>query len=90
MKHTCFYCVNVNNYDHIITLYKPLEDSIFRKDPHAYCESEDTKTRALIHYSLYREEHYFRNLTDAKRYFNKLRKSKFHTEWIFNDVLDEM
>lgn len=90
MKHTCFYSVVVNNKDKIITLLKPLEYSIFMKDPHAYCETEDTKTHALIHYSLYREEHYFRNLTDARRYFNKLRKSKYYEHFLFNDVFDEM
>ena len=90
MKHTTFYCVNVNHFDHIVTLYKPLEDSFFRKDPHGYCEAEDTKSRALIHYSNLREEHYFRNLYDARRYFNKLRKSKYLGGYDFNDVFDEM
>ena len=90
MKHTCFYCVVVNHMDKIITLYKPLEYSIFARDPHAYCQTEDTKTHALIHYSLCREEHYFRNLTDARRYFNKLHKNKFYEHFLFNDVFEEM
>ena len=90
MQHTTHYAVIVNHVGKIITLLKPLEFSIFAKDPHAYCEAEDTKTGALIHYSHCREEHYFRNLADARKYFTKLKKSKYYEHFLFNDVFDEM
>lgn len=90
MKHTTHYRVTVNHFDHIVTLDKPLESAMFFKDPYGYCESQDTKSRALIHYSNLREEHYFRNLYDARRYFRKLHKSNYFYGYDFNDVFDEM
>ena len=88
MKHTTHYRVTVNHLNKIITIDKPLETARFFQNPHTYCESEDTKTRALIHYTSCREEHYFRNLEDAWCYFMKLRKNKYYTEYLFNNVYE--
>ena len=74
MTHTTHYRVSVNYKSNIVLLDKPLKEAPFFKNPHSYCEVNDPKTKALIHYGDLRNEYYFRNYKDAIRYFNYLQK----------------
>lgn len=66
------YRVSVNNHNNIVLLDKPLKEAPFFENPRAYCQLEDYKIKALIHYGDVRNENYFRNYKDAIRYFNYL------------------
>lgn len=72
MKHTQIYRVSVNNTSKIVILTKPLPECAFFKNPIDYCQENNTKIKARIHYGDIRTEYYFRNYRDAQRYFNYL------------------
>lgn len=72
MKHTQIYRVSVNNISKIVILTKPLPECAFFKNPLQYCQENNTKIKARIHYGDIRTEYYFRNYRDAVRYFNYL------------------
>ena len=74
MIRTTHYRVTVNNKSNVVLLDKPLKEAPFFVNPHAYCQVNDSKTKALIHYGDKRIEYYFRNYKDAIRYFNYLQK----------------
>ena len=76
MKHTQHYRVSINNISKIILLTKPLPECAFFKNPIEYCQENNTKIKARIHYADNRTEFYFRNYSDAVRYFNYLQKTE--------------
>lgn len=76
MKHTQHYRVTVNNISKIVLLTKPLPECAFFKNPTQYCQENNTKIKARIHYGDTRTEYYFRNYLDAVRYFNYLQKTE--------------
>ena len=84
MKHTTHYRVSVNNKNNIVLLDKPLKEAPFFENPSSYCQVDDRKTKALIHYGDKRIEYYFRNYKDASRYFNYLQKMCPKTYDFFN------
>ena len=75
MKNTSHFRVSVNNKNNIVLLDKPLKQAPFFENPRSYCQVENSKTKALIHYGDIRDEYYFRNYKDAIRYFNFLKKT---------------
>ena len=89
MKHTSHYRITINHIDKIITLDKPLPESPFFQAPRNYCEKEDPKTHALIHYSKCREEHYFRNYEHTLKFFKDCQKSKYFNGYLFNNIFEE-
>ena len=76
MRHTTIYRISVNNRDKIILLTKPLPECAFFKNPVEYCQENNTKIKARIHFGDTRTEYYFRNYSDASRYFNYLQKTE--------------
>lgn len=86
MKHTTHYRITINHIDKIITLDKPLSQSPFFQEPRKYCEKEDARTHALIHYSKCREQHYFRNYQYALNFFKECQESVFLKSYLFNNV----
>lgn len=76
MRHTTIYRISVNYRDKIILLTKPLPECSFFKNPVQYCQENNTRIKARIHYGDTRTEYYFRNYRDAVRYFNYLQKTE--------------
>lgn len=76
MKHTQHYRVSINNISKIILLTKPLPECAFFKNPVEYCQENNPKIKARIHHGDIRTEYYFRNYSDAVRYFNYLQKTE--------------
>lgn len=89
IKHTTHYRVTINHIDKIITLDKPLQEAPFFQDSRKYCEKEDPKTHALIHYSKCREEHYFRNYQHTLLFFKQCQKTKYFNGYLFNNIFEE-
>lgn len=89
MKHTTHYRITVNYIEKIITLDKPLSEAAFFKAPRVYCEKEDPKTHALIHYGKCSEEHYFRNYEHTIAFFNKCQNSNYFNGYLFNNIFEE-
>ena len=90
MTHTTHYRITINHLSKIITLDKPLQSAQFFEGPREYCEREDAKTHALIHYSKCREEHYFRNYEHTLAYFKHCQQSKYFNGYLFNNVFEEI
>ena len=86
MKNTSHYRVTVNNKDNIVLLDKPLKEAPFFENPRSYCQVENSKTKALIHFGNIRDEYYFRNYKDALRYFTYLQKNNTKKNMIFFNV----
>ena len=84
MKHTQHYRVSINNINKIILLTKPLPECAFFKNPIEYCQENNTKIKARIHYGNTRTEYFFRNYRDAVRYFNYLQKTEQKNYSFFN------
>ena len=84
MKHTTIFRISVNHRDRIVLLDNPLEDAPFFKNPIQYCQENNTKIKARIHYGNIRTEYYFRNYSDAVRYFNYLQKTDPKNYSFFN------
>ena len=74
MKHTTHYLVTINDKDKIVLLTRPLSFGKAMQDLQAYTDYEDTKIKALVREDGVRGQYFFRNYTDAKRYFNYLRE----------------
>ena len=89
MKHTTHYRVTINHLSKIITLDKPLSSAPFFEAPREYCELEDPKTHALIHYSKCSEEHYFRNYEHTLAFFKHCQQSKYFNGYLFNNIFEE-
>lgn len=84
MKHTQHYRVSINNISKIVILTKPLPECPFFKNPNGYCQENNSKIKARIHYDYVRTEYYFRNYSDAVRYFNYLQKTEPKKFTFFN------
>lgn len=84
MRHTTIYRISVNHKDKIILLDKPLEDAPFFKNPRGYFQEDNTRIKALIHRDNIRDELFFRNYSDAVRYFNYLQKADPKNYSFFN------
>lgn len=84
MKHTQHYRVSINKISKIVLLTKPLPECSFFKNPVQYCQENNTRIKARIHYSDTRTEYYFRNYSDAVRYFNYLQKTEPKNYSFFN------
>lgn len=87
MKHTSIYRISVNHRDRIVLLDKPLEEAPFFKNPNGYCQENNSRIKARIHYDNIRTEYYFRNYSDTVRYFNYLQKTD-PKNYSFLNVLD--
>ena len=84
MRHTQHYRVTINNISKIILLTKPLPECAFFKNPNGYCQENNQKIKARVHYDNIRTEYYFRNYSDAVRYFNYLQKTEPKNYSFFN------
>lgn len=84
MKHTQHYRVSINNISKVILLTKPLPECAFFKKPQKYCQENNLKIKARVHYGDIRTEYYFRNYSDAVRYFNYLQKTEPKNYSFFN------
>lgn len=76
MRHTQHYRVSINNISKIVLLTKPLPECALFKNPERYCQENNQKIKARVHYGNIRTEYYFRNYSDAVRYFNYLQKTE--------------
>lgn len=74
MKHTTHYLITINDKDMIVLLTRPLEFGLAMQDLQAYTDYENTEINALVKEDVVRSQYYFRNYTEAKRYFNYLRE----------------
>lgn len=83
-RHTTIYRISVNYKDKIVLLTKPLPECAFFKNPERYCQENNSKIKARIHYGNTRTEYYFRNYRDAQRYFNYLQKTEQKNYSFFN------
>lgn len=81
MKHTTHCLVTVNYRDGLVLLTRPLEFGIPMQDLQAYTDYENTKINSLVKEGGDRDEYYFRNYTDAKRYFNFLNETHPELEY---------